>query len=386
MSIKEDLQSLEETGLPYDGPEFEEALAIAQEALDAASKLQDMQLDLEQAEGATKEFGEKCLNVAVESYQRRFEIPNAALESNEVDERNGFQKTIDYLYGLAKKLCQYVLDLLRNHRRAAREHIRLTKEFIGRADSLEAHSHPPVVTDRAVLTGLQTNGIVVKTIPQMYERLTGVFETQLAFTAVNETIAVISAAKDGDADRLHAKAEELREVLENGLKASLKKEANPKANNLIKMEERAHECYVSDVMFGQRYVVGAVAEKVSDEDTFFYQCGIRRDAEVPLRATSVEALSPDDIRLICRTALKNSESIIRNSRDEDLLLKAFRDIDFLATRSPTRETAKALRMYGSMTRNSYIAYLRLTSSVTRTLLRYCAISLKMYEKENDAAV
>jgi hypothetical protein len=135
-------------------------------------------------------------------------------------------------------------------------------------------------------------------------------------------------------------------------------------------------------MFGQTYIAGSIAEEINASGTFRYVCGIRRDQKVPLRVNSFPLLTPDEIRQICRTAIKVCDNILRFSRDEALMQKALREATFLKTKEPDKGSVVALRNITAVGQNSYITHLRYTVRTMQALMRWCGLSINRYEEVN----
>lgn len=360
--------------------DIEEAVAFATEALDAAERLETAQLDLAAADPAAS----RLLNVAVENYIERFQIPAAALENNEESadaaQTSRLKKVILYLYAVVQRIFKAIFDLFRNQKLVARKIMPLTKVYIGEADSLTASLAGQLnIKDRSLMVALHIDGIAPKKTPELFDKLAETFEKQYAFSAVSEVIRLVSAARDKNAERVAKEADVLRARLEEGFKAALT-EVDPRTSVAFsekKVDENAY--YVSEPTFGQNYIYGVIGKQTAANGTFVFRCGIRRDAEVPLRIPSFPSLAPDEIRHVCRTSLRVCENIIRFSRDEELLQKALREATFLTTKEADKTAVVALRNLAAVGQNSYIVHLRFVTRTMQALMRWCAASLKRYE-------
>lgn len=370
---------LEETH-PIDNlQDIDEAVAYANEALEAAERLEEAQLN----STPDNALANQLLKVAVENYIERFQIPTAALESEEdgdKDEAGRLKKVILYLYAIVQRIFKALFDFFRNQKLVARKLMPLTKVYIGEADSLTATLAGQMnIKDRSLMVALHIDGIAPKKIPEQFDRLAETFEKQYQFSSVSEVVRLISAAKEKNQERVVKEAEILRARLEAGLKAALT-EVEPRSTVAFSEKKvEGNTYFASDVTFGQNYIFGIVGDQVSTQGTFTYRCGIRRDAEVPLRVPAFPVLTPDEIRHVCRTSLRVCENIIRFSRDEELLQKALREATFLTTKEADKSSVIALRNITAVGQNSYIVHLRFVTRTMQSLMRWCAASIKRYQ-------
>lgn len=365
--------------------DVEEAVAYAGEAMDAAQRLEEAQLA-----DSTDPIAAKLLNVAVENYIERFSIPKAALESNdeplegEPEGASRLKKVVLYLYAVVQRIFKAIFDMFRNQKNVARKIMVLTKQYIGESDSLSSSvANQLNVKDRSLMVALQIDGIVPKKAPELFDSLASAFEQQHAFVAVSEVIRLIAAAKDKNEERVNKAATELRVLLEEGLKKTLSVVDDPQSMSAFSEKKSATATYyVSEPLFGHNYIYGIIGKDVNADGTFRFKCGIQRDAEVPLRVGFFPVLTPDEIRAICRTALRVCENIIRFSRDEELMQKALREATFLTTKEADKSAVAALRNFTNVGQNSYIVYLRFTTRTMQALMRWCAASIKRYGELN----
>ncbi len=364
--------------------EVEEAINYAQEAMDVAQKLE--QANLQTHTGDTLE--DRLLNVAVENYIEKFNIPRAALEDNLPAEipvggkkdAGRLKKIILYLYALVQRIFTAIFDFFSNQKLVARKIIPRTKEYIGRSDSLSASvGQQLMIKDKSLMTALHINGIAPAKTSELYAQLSDTFEKQYTYSAVNEVIALISAAKEKNPERVKKEAELLRAKLLSGFKASLKTADASDMSVFSEKKAEANEYYISEAMFGQNYITGVIGTLVNDTGGFNYRCGVRRDPEVSLRVVSFPVLTPEEIRHICRTSLRISENIIRFSRDEVLLQKALRESTFLVSKEPDESAVAALRDTAAVGQSSYIVYLRFVTRTMQAMMRWCNVSLGLYE-------
>ena len=361
--------------------DIEEAVAYANEAMEAAQRLEESQLA-----DTLDPVANKLLNVAVENYIERFSIPAAALESNdepldgEPEGASRLKKVVLYLYAVVQRIFKAIFDLFRNQKNVARKIMTLTKQYIGEADLLSSSVASQLnVKDRSLMVALQIDGIVPKKVPELFDSLATAFEQQHSFAAVPEVIRLIAAAKDKNEERVNKAAVELRGILEEGFKKTLSTVSDPHSVPVFseKKSDNANY-YISEPMFGHNYIYGIVAKDVNADGTFRFKCGIQRDAEVPLRVPVFPVLTPDEIRAVCRTSLRICENIIRFSRDEELMQKALREATFLTTKEADKSAVAALRNFTNVGQNSYIVYLRFTTRTMQALMRWCAASIKRY--------
>ena len=363
--------------------DVEEAVAFANEALDAAQRLEEAKLA-----DSTDQVAAKLLNVAVENYIERFSIPSAALESDddtnsgETAEASRLKKVVLYLYAVVQRIFKAIFDLFRTQKNVARNTMTLTKQYIGAADSLSASVAAQLrIKDRSLMMSLQIDGLVPKKTPELFDELADMFEQQHAFVAVPEVVRLIAAAKEKNTERVIKEATELRSILEEGFKKTLNVVDDPQRTPVFnEKKSEAASYYISEPMFGHNYIYGVIGNDVNADGTFRFKCGIQRDPEVSLRVGFFPVLMPEEIRAVCRTALRISENIIRFSRDEELLQKALREATFLTTKEADKNAISALRNFTNVGQNSYIVYLRFTTSKMQALMRWCAASIKRYEE------
>lgn len=393
--------------------EVENALAYAAEALDAAERLEEASLNY----AGMNATAERLMNVAVENYFEKFQIPRAALEANDLvvydpaasssnaasdaggnadtatptggededDETpagaSRLKKAAKLLYALVERVFKAIFDYFATQKNTARKLIPLSKKYIGEADSLPSHMATQLkIKDRNLMLALHIEGVAPRKAADMYDELAATFEKQHAFSAVTEVIRVIGAVKDKNPERISKEANTLRNKLEDGLRASLEG-VNPSTIPVFteKKSERVNY-YASKPMFGQNYIVGSVGKDISVAGSFRFNCSIRRDAETPLRAAVFPVLTPDEIRQICRTALKVCENVVRFSRDEELMKKALREATYLNSKETDQASVAALRNVAAVGQNSYIVHLRFVTRTTQALMRWCAQSIARYEE------
>lgn len=377
--------------------DVDEAVNYASDLIEAIEHLTSMT----QCQEKTDALGSKLLNVAVEGYIEKFDIPNYALEDYPVAnteqpeetpteetsaEASKLKKVLLYLYALVKRVFSALFDFFNSQKLTARKTIPLTKEYIGRSDSLSASVGAQLnIRDRSLMVALHIDGLAPRKLPELYDNLADTFIEQYQHSAVSQTLAVLAAAKTRDREALTKAAEVLRDKLARGFRAGFKQaDANDMALFNEKKEE-GKDYWISPVLFGQNYITGVIGHEINEDGTFSYSCGIKRDPEVPLRTAFFPVLTPDEIRHVCRTSLRISENIIRFSKDEDLLQKALREASFIATKEVDKTAVTALKELATIGQSSYIVYLRYTSRVMQSLMRWCNSSIKLYEqvkKEN----
>lgn len=380
--------ALAETHPISDPQEIEEAIAYANEALEVAQRLREAELNNEMCDPSSS----KLLQVAVESYIERFEIPPAALESADDYNDDGarkqeaaasrLKKVILYLYAAVERVFKAIFDTLTNHKIDARRIMPLTKQYIGHADSLSAAFPTQLnIRDRSLMVALHIDGLAPRKVADQFQKLADTFEQQYAYSPVAEIVRLVSAARAKNEERVQAEAVLLRDKLEAGFKDALELVDPARVPVFInEMKNPATQFYASDAMFGQNYITGVIGKEVRPNGTFTYYCGIRRDAEVPLRAPGFPCLTPDEIRAVCRISLRVCENIIRFSRDEELIKRTLRDAAFLTTSSPDKSSVVALRNMTAVGQNCYIAHLRYVTRTMQALMRWCAQSIKRHEE------
>lgn len=401
--------------------DVDEALAFAAEALNAAECLEQAEIDPD----VSNSLANKLLNVAVENYIERFHIPRAALEANELTlsgshssrdssfsasgvhgasaddatakrtatttedneklETGKLKKVILYLYALVQRIFKAIFDFFGNQKLVARKLIPLTKQYIGEADSLSDELAAKLsIKDRSVMRALQIDGVAPEKVTELYSKLAVSFERQHAFSAVAEVVRLISATKEQNPERISKEATALRDKLESGLKASLPS-VNPQTMSIFSEKKSdAANYYASEPLFGHNHIYGIVGTDVSNSGTFRFQCGVRADEDIELRVDSFPVLTPEQIRAVCRIALKVCENIVKFSRDEELMRKALREATFLTTKEADKSTVVALRNIMAVGQNSYITHLRFTARTTQALMRWCAASVRAYHNVESA--
>lgn len=382
-----------------DPEEVQEAIEFANEALAAIEHLQQ----LNREEDRSSPADEKPITVAIENYIDYFGIPQVALEEhddsnivhvgdvedepeNSPAQASKLKRVLLHLLAIVQRIFKAVFDLFAEQKLAARNMIPHTKEYIGRSDSLSASVAQQLnIRDRTLMLALHIDGLPPRKAPELYDTIAATFEKNYSHSALNETIAVISAAKEKDHDRLLVTSEKLHAKLKAGFVDSLK-EADADDLSLFNAKKDDNSLYyISDAMFGQNYITGVIGKELKDDATFNYSCGIRRDPEVPLRTVSFPVLKPDEIRHISRTTLRICENIIRFSSDEDLLQQALRRAAYLVTKEPDKASVVALKEVAAAGQSIYIVYLRYTTKTMQSLMRWCNNSLRLYEevkKEN----
>jgi hypothetical protein len=388
--------------------EVEEAFAYAAEALDAAERLEAASQDFKSVDDTTA----RLLNIAVESYIEKFGLSRLGLESNDLvlydpsasvdndggtsprssntsgedDERppeaTRLKKLAKQLYAIVERVFKAIFDYFSNQKNWARKLIPLTKRYIGESDSLPERLAAQLrLKDRNLMMALHIDGSAPKKVPQLYEELATVFEKQHQYTAVSEVIRFVTATKEKDAGKIMREAEKLRDRLEEGLKVSLKP-VGPGALPPVFKDKRSDKAayYISKPMFGQNYITGIVGHQPGPSGSLRFSCGVHHDAAVPLRVQLFPVLTPEEIRQVCRIALRVCENVVRFSRDEELMKKALREASYLTSKETDQASVAALRNIAAVGQNSYIVHLRYVTSVTRSLMRYCAQSIARYEE------
>lgn len=328
----------------------------------------------------------KLLNVAVEKYMRKFDIPNAALESNDVtipndDKKIGkLKRVILYLYAMVKRIFQSMGDLMSNSDLIAKKLMPVTKNYIGRSDSISPSiSEHLTIKDKSLMVALHVEGVAPKRVVALYGELQDALDEQYKHSSVNELISLLNAARTKDLGKVKTEAVELHAKLLKGVNASLEEAGDANYKLFSEKIIDSNTYWVSKPSFGQKYVTAVVGKDVDQIGTFIYRCNITRDSDTPVRVAAFPVLSPDDIRGICRISLKICEDIVRRSRDEDLVTKAMRQASFIVTAEPDQVAVSVLRDVAASSQSTYIVYLRHTVSVMQSLMRWCGLSLKIYE-------
>lgn len=381
---QDDFKTAVEEDHPIVNPqEVEEAIAYANEALDAAQSLEKAACGVN-PNNPTAAADLEVLQAAVENYIERFEIPAAALESEDEEDdpakAGRLKKVILYLYAVVERIFKTLFDFFRTQKFTARKLMPLAKNYIGRADSLTSSLAAQLkITDRSIMTALNIDGIVPDKVPELFENLADHFESQYRYSAVAEVVRLVSAVRGKEFDRAEKEAVLLRNKLENGFKETMHVVDPNTMPIFAEKKSDSVEYYASEVMFGQNYITGVISKEVRDNNSFTYHCNIRRDSEVPLRVIYFPVLSPDEIRRVCRTAVRVCENVVRFSRDEDLMHKILREASFVKSKEPDQSSVVALRNIAAIGQNSYIVYLRFIMRTMQALLRWCSQSINRYE-------
>lgn len=362
------------------GDDVEEAINYvgeALEAIDVLTKAIPVNRTMSDSEA-------KLLNVAVESYVRKFDIPSAGLESAdpdpEVKKIGKFKRVILYLYAMVKRIFQAMGALLSNSEILAKKLMPTTKNYIGRSDSISPSiSAHLTIKDKSLMTALHVEGVAPKRVVAIYEELQSALNEQYQYSSVSELISLLNAAKTKDLEKVKTEAKELRAKLQKGAEVSLEQSSETQHKLFSEKIIDTNTYWVSKPSFGQKYITAVIGKDVDQIGTFVYRCGITRDSDTPLRVAAFPVLSPDDIRGICRISLKICEDIVKRSRDEDLVAKAMRQASFIVTAEPDQIAVSALRDIANASQSTYIVYLRHTVNVMQSLMRWCGLSLKIYE-------
>ena len=373
--------------------DVDEALTFAHGCMQAAASLNS---GLAEAGNDPKAI--EILAVAAESYIDRLSLrklgpedfppapppPKEGQDEKEKTEqqRGKIAKAVSYLYALAKNTFQFFFDFLRNQKATARKIVPLTKDLIGRIDAFGGGSVNAKISDRAIVMGLHIEGMPPRRASALFEELSGQLRKINQTAGIGELTAVLLAAKDGNDDLFKRRSEELRNHLEKGMQTFMNRVDNPKLFPVFRSEQKGKTCYATDAMFGQNYITGMISE-CDDKGRFFYKSLVARDPETPVRAETFPALSPDDIRQICRTALRLSEEIIDMSRDEDLVQKLMRDASFFVTAEGGSYAVPALNNFVAVANNHYFAYLRFITRTMQLLIRWALQSVVAYEKDRN---
>jgi hypothetical protein len=385
---------------PYDDVEefpegdVDEALSFAQDCLCSAASLSNGL-----SEAGDNPEAIKILALAAESLIERFSLRSVALEdfppappppkTEEAKDKSGDQtdqqrskisKVIAYLYALAKNTFQYFFDFLRNQKATARKIVPITKDLIGRIDAFGGGTIGTKITDRGVVMGLHIDGMPPRRATAMFEELAGQLRKINQTAGINEISAVLLAAKEKNEELFKKRSGELHDHLEKGMQTFMNRVDNPKMFPVFRNEQKGKTCYATEAMFGQNYITGMISE-CDDKGRFFYKALVARDPEIPVRAESFPALSPDDVRQICRTSLRLSEEIIDMSRDEDLVQKLMRDASFFVTTEGGAYAVPALHNFVAVANNHYFAYLRFITRTMQLLMRWATQSVLAYEKD-----
>lgn len=326
----------------------------------------------------------KLLNVAVESYMRKFGIENVGLEADEADPEakkvGKIKRVILYLFAMVKRIFQAMGDLLSNSELLAKKLMPTTKNYIGRSDSISPSiSEHLTIKDKSLMTALHVEGVAPKYVVAIYEELQSTLNEQYQHSSVNELISLLNAAKTKDLGKVKAEAKDLHAKLLKGIQACMTEPTDIQKKLFSEKIIDTNTYWVSKPSFGQKYVTAVIGKDVDQIGTFVYRCGITRDADTPVRVAAFPVLSPDDIRGICRISLKLCEDIVKRTRDEDLVAKAMRQASFIVTAEPDQVAVSVLRDVANASQSTYIVYLRHTVSTMQSLMRWCGLSLKLYE-------
>ena len=361
-----------------------QALSYAQDSITAASILNKAY------ELAEDKYALTAVHIAAENYALKFKMPQAALEENDEDskkpiseqQRSRIKSVIDYLYASAKRVFQFFFDLLRKQSHTARAAVKLTKELIGRVDSFEGKKSPEKIKERGIIAGLHIDGITPKRASALFEDLVSKFNVINASSSLDDLSDFLAAAKSKDEKRLLDKAQKLHASLLSGVKLFMNEVGNPSTHPAFRGSFNGRQCYATQVLFGQNYITASISKEISEDGRFTFKSSIARAAEVPVRATEVDVLPADEIRQICRSALRLSEMIIEHSRDEDETHALMREASFFVTTSDNEYAIPALHNFSAVANNHYFAYLRYIVRVMQLLMRWCRLSVQAYEQQD----
>lgn len=371
----------------------DEALTYAAECIAAAQKLSaaiEGHLDLKMIAG---------LSIATESYINKFNIPIAALEAEESDiageapnekekpleekQRSRTAKVISYLYAAVKRIFQFFFDFARNQKSVARKIIPKTKELIGRIDQFDITPPAGKIKEKGLVNALHMDGIAPRRPTAIFEQLVAEFEQVNRSSGISEMAAVLSSAKTENFEKFKTSSQALHNVLENGMKSFMNVVGNPGSHPAFRTTVEGRHYYSTDVMFGQHYVAGSISD-LDEDGKFFFKAGIYRDADVPIRIESLPLLRAEEIRQVCRTALRLSELVIQYSRDEDLMQRLMREASYFITKEAKGPGVAALSNFLAMANNHYFAYLRYITRTMRQLMRWAELSVQAYEAKKNA--
>lgn len=362
--------------------QLEEAFDYSDNAMTAISALEELQDAL--GDETPTEAQKQLINLTLNNYSTKFDIPTASLESDEGDEKpevSRLKKTILYLYAVVERIFKAIFDYCRNQKLVARKIIPVARDYIGMSDSLSSAVAGQLrIRDRSIMVALHIDGIQPRKAPILFDNLVATFERQAAHSPVNELIQFVNAAKEQNPERIHAMAVKLRAKLEEGLKSGLEV-VDPNSLPIFnekKLDDTTY--YASEALFGQNYIFGVIAKEVNEDASYKYRAGIRRDMEVPLRIGFFNVLTPEEIRHLCRASILVCETILRNSREEELLQKVLREAGFLTTKNPDRSATSVLKNIADAGQSSYIVHLRYTTRTMRVLMRWCAASIQKYNE------
>lgn len=357
---------------------MEVAIEEAMHALEAANLLNQSAL-------GNSPVDKHALDVAVEKYIDYFQLPQAALESDNTQPGTvggKLKKVIVYLYSLAQKLFRFFFDYLTNKKIAAKRYVALAKNLIGRIDDYQAVSFASVekIANKPLAAAICIDSVVPKDIVSQYLTILSNYSKQLNHTAIDESIALIKEAKVGDMDKTSKASVELYSVLKAGAEASYTLVSNAKDHPLFRSESNVNDYYIAGPYLGQMYSLIEISKEPDKDGKFYYRCVKKRDNSKPTRLNGMEALPVDNILAICRAAVKHCNNVSINSTTEARLQKILRDAKFLSTNEPTETSIVALRQFACVVKNSYATHLALSMDTTKVLLRYASESVSNYEK------
>lgn len=366
--------------LNHYGDDVEEAINYVGEALEAINTLTN-------SIPVNREIGDseaKLLNVAAESYMRKFGIQNVGLEADDPDPNTKkigkLKRVVLYLFAMVKRIFHSLGDLLSNAEIMAKKIMPNTKNYIGRSDSISPSiSEHLTIKDKTLMSSLHVEGAAPKNVVTLFEDLQSMMDTQYPHANTSELIALLNAAKTKDINKVKVEAIQLHAKLQKSLTATFEEAGADKHKLFNEKIIDTNTYWVSKPSFGQKYVTALIGNDVDQIGTFVYRCSVTRDPDMPLRVAAFPILSPDDIRGICRTSLKICEDVIKRSRDEDLIAQAMRKASFIVTSEPDQAAVSVLRDIAASAQSPYLVYLRQTCSVMQSLMRWCGLSLKMYE-------
>lgn len=375
MSIREDY-----TG-EFDDDEINDSLQKASDALETVYVLSDIAKDTNNDYTVTEE---KTANLAIESFYQKhpeFVVANEEIDDGTPTKTTGekIKKTIDYLFSIARNILTFFMDYIKNNKRKASGFISVTKDLIGRSDHLS--SNPGLKVDRrSIIATLHIDGSQPSNILNMYAKITKASTDQRKHIGLPEIGAASIGARRGNLDQTKEAVSGLRNIYESGYKASMEYLDNPNRSFAFNGSRDDCDHYVSESYFGAMHVAGWISKEVKQDGSFLIDSFIKTNPEIPLRTNSFEALSPEEVREICRAVHKFSQSVISNSHDETGLARLLREVTFIAGNRPDLTTVLALRSIASVSKGPFLTYLKLAMNVSKQLLNYCSESIAINEK------
>lgn len=370
----------------YEDEEISHELGKATDALETLYVLKTVDEAAKEREYTISE--EKIVNVALESFFTKYSEMRPALE--EIDDGrpatttgDRIKKTIDYLFSLARQILTFFLDYIRNNKHRAKMYMNLTKELIGRADGLPFADARVEV--RTIINALHVNG---GQPTDMLPVLSGLFTATAKVrkqNSLHELTITINQAKAGDLEKTRDDVETVRAVHERAMASVMNAVSNPQRSFAFNASRTDCDYYLSPEYFGGMHVAGFISSETRNDGSILLECDVKRNPERIPRVSFFNALEPIQVRDICRLVQSFCREVVNTSVDEAALSRLLREATFIAGTNADLTTVLALRSLATTSKGAYSAYMKLSMRTCKAVLKWCAASVGIHEKEGVLA-